>query len=248
MTVATLPPKEFIDLIGGGFAEVGRSLFDLIVEKCEVTPTDHILDIGSGCGHVAIPFTEYLTTGKYDGFDVVLPMVEWCSQNITAKYPHFNFQYASLTNTVYSKDGDAACGYVFPFESDTFDIVFATSVFTHLVTESARQYAKEIARVLKPSGRALLTFFILNDHTRAKKAAGVGIMPFSYNRGGCFLESEEIPEAAVAFEQYTATDILNSGGLKINDLSFGSWSQNEGWTYQDAFLVSKRDRSLRGAG
>ncbi|PZR88658.1 MAG: class I SAM-dependent methyltransferase, partial [Hyphomicrobiales bacterium] len=141
MIVAALPPKEFIDLIGGGdFAE-----FDLVVEKCEVTSTDHILDIGSGCGRVAIPFTEYLTTGKYDGFDVVLPMVEWCSQNITAKYPHFNFQHASLKNTKYSNRDDVASCYVFPFENDTVDIVFATSVFTHLVTGSARQYAKEIA-------------------------------------------------------------------------------------------------------
>src|ERR1700720_590064 len=60
------------------FDEIGQHLFDLIRGRCNVKPGDHILDIGSGCGRVAIPFTSYLSGGKYDGFDVVLPMVEWC--------------------------------------------------------------------------------------------------------------------------------------------------------------------------
>jgi hypothetical protein len=46
--------------------------------------------------------------------------------------------------------------YVFPFPDETFDVIFATSVFTHSVPASARQYAREIARLLKSrSGRPL---------------------------------------------------------------------------------------------
>jgi len=244
VTVCTKPPLEFISAVSGGdlddFDEIGQHLFDLIRGRCNVKPGDHILDIGSGCGRVAIPFTSYLSGGKYDGFDVVLPMVEWCREYITSRYPNFQFNHADLSNTLYSKSGASAAHYVFPYADNMFDVVFATSVFTHLMPDSAIQYAKETARVLKPTGLALLTFFILNDNTRAKRAAGIDIVPFKYNKGDYSLESEENPEAVIAFEQPKAFDMLYSGGLMINDFSPGQWSKNQGWTFQDAFLVSKR--------
>jgi hypothetical protein len=98
-----LPPQEYIDAIGGGdFVAIGSHLFDVIRERASVQPTDHILDIGSGCGRLAAPFADYLTAGRYDGFDVVLPMVEWCRENITRLRPEFQFHHAQLKNTLYS--------------------------------------------------------------------------------------------------------------------------------------------------
>lgn len=94
--------------------------------------------------------------------------------------------------------------------------------------------------MLKPTGLALLTFFILNDNIRVKRAAGIDIIPFKHNKGDYSVESEENPEAGIAFEQPKAFDMLYSGGLKINDFSPGQGSKNDGWTFQDAFLVSKR--------
>jgi ubiquinone/menaquinone biosynthesis C-methylase UbiE len=104
VTGCTTPPREFISAVSGGdfddFDEIGQHLFDLIRGRCNVKPSDHILDIGSGCGRVAIPFTSYLSGGKYDGFDVVLPMVEWCREYITSRYPNFLFNHADLSNTL----------------------------------------------------------------------------------------------------------------------------------------------------
>jgi hypothetical protein len=46
------------------------------------------------------------------------------------------------------------------------------------------------------------------------------------------------PEAVVAYEEGVARRMLEDASLTIEHLSLGGWSQNPGWTWQDAFLVS----------
>lgn len=225
------PPKDFVDAIGGNFTSVGRSLFTLIREQCDVLPTDAVLDIGSGCGRVAVPFTEYLTTGTYVGLDIVLPMVEWCRANISSRYPQFSFEHADVSNTFYSKTGADAASYTFPFPDNSFDVVFATSVFTHLVPASARRYAAEIARVLKGDGRALVTFFLLKGDSEIKVPAGPPPAALPYRRDGYALSDEHRPEAAIAYDEAVAIAILERESLAIERLIYG---------FQDVLVLSKR--------
>jgi predicted SAM-dependent methyltransferase len=42
-------------------------------------------------------------------------------------------------------------------------LVTALSVWTHLNEADARFYFKEISRVLKPDGKAIVTFFLLDE-------------------------------------------------------------------------------------
>ena len=188
---------------------------------------------------MAIPFTRYLTKGIYHGFDVTFPMVEWCQQNITSRYPNFQFQHADLANTLYAKTGGDAADYTFPYPDGTFDVVFATSVFTHLLPDSAHRYAAESARVLRRGGRALLTFFLTNDEFRAQRAAGNVTIAFPYSHGPYAVMNEEEPERVLAYEESYAREMMTRAGLDIEDFSYGSWRVPGGWTYQDAFLLSK---------
>ena len=41
------------------------------------------------------------------------------------------------------------------------DVAFLTSVFTHMLPEDVEHYLDELARVLKPGGRTLITWFLL---------------------------------------------------------------------------------------
>ncbi|QLK35236.1 hypothetical protein H0H25_02560 [Flavobacterium psychrophilum] len=48
---------------------------------------------------MAIPFTNYLsTTGKYEGFDIVKIGIDWCTKNISSRFPNFNFKLIPLKN------------------------------------------------------------------------------------------------------------------------------------------------------
>jgi SAM-dependent methyltransferase len=242
-----LPPNDLMDAVAGQHVtnaihvDIGYALFQTIVKHCAVLPSDCILDIGSGCGRVATPFASYLTSGTYDGVDIVLPMVQWCSENISSRVANFRFHHADLSNTLYSNSGGDASQYRFPFLDDYFDVIFATSVFTHLVPTSAQQYAREIARMLKKDGgRALLTFYLLNDSFRRRRADGVKDMAdFPHQMDGYSVMNRDNPEAVLAFEESGAARLLTQAGLYIHDLSLGTWSGHVGWTYQDVFLVSK---------
>jgi SAM-dependent methyltransferase len=239
-----LPPKELADLVGGGgnddFTITGRSMFDLVTGRCQVRPTDDILDIGSGCGRVAVPFTRFLDGGSYRGFDVVEPMVAWCRDNISSRFPAFHFVHADLSNTLYSTTGADAAAYRFPYPDESFDVVFATSVFTHLLPASAHNYAREIRRVMKKDGgRGLLTFFLVNDEFRRQRTAGEAVMlPFPNEYGAYSTINTNVPEAVLAFEESYAREMLENAGLAIADYSYGYWRVPGGWTQQDVILVT----------
>jgi SAM-dependent methyltransferase len=242
-TPIPVPPQELRTLVGGQpiseeyHAQIGSHLFELLRDRCDLQHSSTVLDIGCGCGRVATPLAPFLTDGVYHGVDIVLPMVKWCQKNITVRHPNFYFHHADLTNTYYSRRGRQASKYVFPFGDETFDVIFATSVFTHLVPASAQQYAREISRLLKPkSGRALLTFFLTNDAVRARQEALT--MKFAFERDGYSAGYADNAEACLAYEESVARRMLEDASLTIEHLSLGCWSQNPGWTGQDAFLLS----------
>jgi len=246
--VATFPqpPTEFMGKVGDAdpnkFHMVGAHVFRMIRDKARARPTDRILDIGSGCGRVAVYLSNYLNgLGRYDGFDIDLAMVEWCKENITARDQKFQFHHAKLTNTYYTEAGADAATYTFPFSNSTFDVVFAASVFTHLVPNSAQQYANEIARVLKPGGRALLSFYVKNDEFRRERAQEQKhSLDFQYDHGDYSIVDEKHPELAIAFEESLLRSIFDKAMLKIDTLSYGAWRKPGGWSFQDWVLVSKR--------
>jgi SAM-dependent methyltransferase len=243
-TPIPVPPQEFRTLVGSpldqgeGHIGLGLHSFELLRDRGGLQPSSTVLDIGCGCGRVAVPLTNFLTDGIYHGVDIVLPMVEWCRKNITARYPNFHFHYADLANTAYSAEGQQQANkYVFPFRDETFDLIFTFSLFTHLVPATAHQYAREIARLLKPkTGRALVTFFLTNETVRAKQETLT--LRFPFQRDGYSAMIEDNPEAALSYEESDARRLLEGASLTIEDGAWGQWSQNAGWTYQDAFLLS----------
>ncbi len=124
-------------------------------------PEEKVLDIGCGVGRMALPLTAFLSEkGTYDGFDVYKPAIEWCNKQIAVRFSNFRFQHLDVKNYQYNPCGLVeAASCIFPYADNFFDFAFATSVFTHMLPEDCRRYFFEINRVLRPGGRALLTFF-----------------------------------------------------------------------------------------
>lgn len=122
------------------------------------------LHAGCGIGRMAVPLTGYLSAeGSYEGFDIVPEGVRWCQENITPKYPNFRFQIADVHNDRYHPEGSQkASEYRFPYADGSFDFVFLTSVFTHMLPQDMENYLSEISRILRSGGRCLITFFLLN--------------------------------------------------------------------------------------
>jgi SAM-dependent methyltransferase len=103
-----------------------------------------LLDWGCGCGRVlrhwgGLPRTEIF------GCDIDGRMVEWCAR-------HLPFARVSVTGL----------SPPLPHDAETFDLVYAFSVFTHLTEELQRAWMSECRRVLRPNGHLLIS--TLGEH------------------------------------------------------------------------------------
>ncbi len=238
-----MPPNDFIQAVGGGdFQAIGQHFFQIFVNHVGVKPDHNVLDVGSGCGRLAIPLTTYLApSAEYHGVDIVKAMVEWCQENITSRFPNFKFHHAELTNTLYSKGGASASQYKFPFPDQKFDFVFLTSVFTHLNPEDADNYLKEIQRVLKPDARVLMSFYLMTGEyarNRKKKRAHV---TFDHGQHPYWVNDPKVPEAVSAYDEAYILEKIRSAGLSIDAVYYGGWNGHRGMSFQDIIVASRKD-------
>lgn len=220
-----VPPKHLADGVGGGYVKVGRELALLISTVGELKPTERVLEVGCGCGRVAGPLTRYLVPeGCYEGMDIVAESIEWCTANITPRCPHFKFRHANIFNKYYNPKGKIpGAKYSFPYADGAFDLVFLTSVFTHMLPPDVEQYTREIARVTRPGGRCLVTFFLLNEESRALCKAGKTVFGYHPVDAIHALHMPSQPEAAVQYDEQYVRELLEKNGLAIQMCRYGTW-------------------------
>ena len=155
---------------------------------------------------MAIPLQTFLTTGSYEGFDIIPDLVQWCRREITPHDPRFHFQLANIFNKTYNPRGRSrAREFRFPYSDGTFDFTFLTSVFTHMLPPDVEHYTAEIVRTLKPNGRVLMTFFLLNEESlrlKDTKASHISLKK-SYLDGQVLVMKRWKPEAVVGYPEAT---------------------------------------------
>ena len=171
--------------------------------------------------------TQYLSAeGRYEGFDPVAGAIRHCQERITPSYPNFRFQVADIYNKTYNPRGRSRdFEYRFPYDDATFDVVFAVSVFTHLLPAGTERYVAECARVLKPGGRFFATYFLLNEESSAALAAGKSTIRFPWRYTVHSLHRRWKPEAAVAYDEPFVTALYEKLGLQpAQPTAYGTWS------------------------
>lgn len=237
-----LVPPEALHFVGeGDFIAIGDEFLRYFVDLGGLKPHEKVLDIGSGVGRMARPLTRYLSAdGTYEGFDIVPAGVEWCLKAYEP-FPNFNFRLANIRNKAYNPKGEVeAAGYRFEYPDDSFDFAFATSVFTHMLPDEVITYLREIARVLRPGGRCLATYFLLDAVSRAHIEKGDANLDFKYQGEGFLTIDPDAPEEAVAYPKEWVFEQNEKVGLKVSRVVHGGWSGREPEaSYQDILLVEK---------
>jgi SAM-dependent methyltransferase len=141
----TVPPEELTmrvsDLSADAFRLSGLKAFtDLWEELARRRWIDRaalrVLDWGSGCGRVSRNLAR-IGVEQLNGCDIDEEAVAWCSANLRGA-----FQVTGVDPPL-------------PYDDESFDVVIATSVLTHLPREGQSSWLREIGRILAPNGLLL---------------------------------------------------------------------------------------------
>jgi SAM-dependent methyltransferase len=220
-----------------------NEFLDYLVDLCGLQPGDAVLDVGCGSGRTALPLAGYLNReGRYAGFDIARKAIAWCTENISGSHPNFDFTVADVQRKRYNPTGKyKPSDFCFPYPDGSFDVVLVASEFTRMLPADVKHYMYEIVRVLKPGGRSLITFFLLNEMSSALSKEGKGSITFEHEMQGARTANVENPEAAIAYPEAFVRDLYKESGLEVREpLRYGTWcGRTDGMSGQDVVIAVK---------
>lgn len=186
----------------------------------------NIVEIGCGYGRKAYPLLEYETpdsrfTGHYHGVDIDEELLAFAR----SKFPsdQFSFQLTPHKSQTYGATQGRNATHTTHCQIDandaTQDFVFSTSLFTHLLEPELIDYIRESYRILRPGGWTQMNFFC---HDYMLQSGHIGSRwTFKHRQERAFIESEEFPEAAVAYTSEAMKCLYHDVGFErveiVND-------------------------------
>jgi SAM-dependent methyltransferase len=206
-----------------------------------------VLEIGCGLGRTAFAFRFLVPDGTYDGFDITREKIEFL-QGFSAQFPNFRFHHADLINTHYNPRGTIAPNaFTFPFGDGSMDLVYAASVFTHLLPVHAQHYIQEGARVLDRGGRMLVSVFLLDLYRPGEpRPRGFTREAFAFDDGyageaGFAVGNPANVEEMTAYSLDRLTAMAERAGLRVQQVVPGVWSGTEehGVGAQDLIVLER---------
>jgi SAM-dependent methyltransferase len=221
--------------------EKGIQLASFCRDELRLAPDGHLLDIGCNYGRLAIALGDYLDNGgEYEGFDPQRGHVLWAKEHWMPNHQSTALHIANIRNRIYNPGGSLSpTEFRFPYQDGRFDVVVAHSLFPYLLAEEFEHYAAEIARVLKPGGRLLATFFLLDEEAREATLSLTDPHCFRYSTGRSRSRGRTV--AASALMMKICAPGLREKGIELGPPIFGSW---RGWTgagfWEDALVGIKQ--------
>lgn len=159
-----LPPLALRQLVGPTEEHFFDNPDGAPIFGADVPPEayDAVFDFGCGCGRLARQLIQQRPRPRrYVGIDLHAGMIEWCRRHLAAHAPGFEFHHHDVHNLGLNPTGQGLT-QPFPVPDRWAGLVIAWSVFTHVGEAQARFYLGEVARVLRPGGCLLSTWFLFD--------------------------------------------------------------------------------------
>lgn len=158
-----------IGCVAGGVLMLVYSKFtkfrhrDKMLDMVNWRGDERVLDVGCGAGLLLIGAAKRLTTGKATGVDL------WSTVDLSANARErtmWNVELEGVKEKTEVVDGDATA---MSFADAMFDVVVSNLVIHNIPSRQGRDKAcREIARVLKPGGVAVISDFVKTNEYQAE--------------------------------------------------------------------------------
>jgi SAM-dependent methyltransferase len=243
---SSLPPLPLVQTIGSHnydhFRQNGARFFRDIADRLQIVETSRLLDLGCGCGRMAIPFANFLKQGRLFGCDVWPEGIAWCREHLTAD-GKASFHLQAAENNYYFNAFDKSRENKFILDwlpDNELDASFAISVFTHLIRNDAQSYLNEIARGTKQGGLAYFTFFLIDKYFWAYRAeTGQHTDVKEAENGAYYAYAGQ--DFFAGFSMGALHEMFDQAGWDVISFDLGSWARKPGaLNYQDTFILERR--------
>lgn len=145
-----VPPARLIVLVGGdtnarafllGGQDIAQTIRGMLTANgADVAQMKSILDFGCGCGRVMRQWHSLSDRVALHGTDYSRAAIQWCRRNL----PFATFGINRLEPPL-------------DYATNSMDLVYAFSVFTHLSAKLQLAWISELARILAPGGYLFIT-------------------------------------------------------------------------------------------
>ena len=144
--------QQGFDTVAAGYDHPSLSFFPetakRLVDHLQLNPTDHLLDVCTGTGCVALTAAEKLSQGKVTGIDLSSGMLQQATNKAAAMgLSNAQFQQMDLEH----------------LELDTGSFDVATSSFGLFFLEDMTTALSNIASTVRPGGKVAITTFTGDD-------------------------------------------------------------------------------------
>jgi SAM-dependent methyltransferase len=207
-TTLPVPPLEMRELVGPTEPEAfdhptGEPVFPTVKPEQYAS----VLDFGCGCGRVArqLALAAAPMPERYVGIDLHAGMIRWASEQLAPSLPGFSFLHHNVFNAGFNPDPSLPRAAPFPVEDGSVTLLIGYSVFTHLVEAQAESYLDEVARVLRPDGVMMATWFLFEK----------AFFPMMQDFQNALYINDQDPTNAVIFDREWLVAALDARGLRI---------------------------------
>ncbi|MFZ4718200.1 MAG: class I SAM-dependent methyltransferase [Ilumatobacteraceae bacterium] len=228
------------------YVQLGDEMVARIGTVVDLAACRRVVDIGCGYGRIGAAFLRSGFAGRYDGFDMLRPHLEWCNAHLGNR--RFRYHYMDIHSERYNPSGTLQQTDVrFDVPAGTADLVVLTSVFTHMYPDDIVHYLHECRRLVSPKGRVYATFFVLDDVQASRRnhyELPHELTPF------CRYMSPDEPLHVIGYTQEWLREQFAATGFRLDgEVRHGAWSgEPDAFDFQDTVVLAPEGAGPSDAG
>jgi len=165
------------------YAKVGKFRHrDRMLAKVSWTGAETVLDVGAGRGLLLIGAARRLTTGRATGIDI------WNTEDLSGNSPQALLQNIAIEGVESKTEVKSEDARQMSFPDGSFDVVLSNLCLHNIYQQEGRVRAcREIARVLKPGGVAVISDYKhVQEYADQLTQAGLAVELFPLDWTGSF--------------------------------------------------------------